>query len=79
MPLEQRQDGFALLCGYVNSSVYSHVSPVMVRYSTSADRPTISTMRTSSSIPLLSVNRNSSPRMKWTGCCSPWLMAMLEA
>ena len=38
------------------------------RYSTSADRPTISTMRTSNSRPPASTSRRSSPGTKWTGC-----------
>ena len=49
------------------------------RYSTSAERPTISTMRTRNSVPSASVNRKSSPGMKWTGGCLPSLMAMLDA
>ena len=49
------------------------------RYSTSTERPTISTMRTSSLLPAASVSRRSSPGTKWTGCRHPSLMAMLEA
>ena len=49
------------------------------RYSTNADRPTISTIRTVISTPLTSVSRKSSPSTKCTGCCWPWLMAMFEA
>ena len=49
------------------------------KYSTSADRPTISTIRTRSSVPSASVSCSSSPGMKWTGCCLPSSIAIFDA
>ena len=49
------------------------------KYSTSADRPTISTIRTPRPVPSASVSRSSSPGMNWTGCCLPSSIAIFDA
>ena len=39
----------------------------------------MSTTRTNASFPWESVRSKSSPKMKWTGCCFPSLIEMLDA
>ena len=70
----QGRSGSGQLLRASNAFFPSHRS-----YSKSADLPTTSDMRTIASRPLASVRRRSSPKTKWTGCCFPWSIAMLEA
>ncbi len=68
--------GFAIF----GSRAESHCSESLgSKCSTSAERPTISIMRTHSSLPSESINLRSSPGTKCTGCCSPSLTEMLDA
>ncbi len=61
-------------CSTRFSSIAS-VAERLPQYSTSAERPRISTMRTLRSAPLASVRRRSSPRLNSTGCGFPPLTA----